>query len=158
MKQDLKIIAKTVCDYYGIDYKQLNRKERIKEIVFCRQVCYYFAQKYTKNSLSVIGVNIGLKDHATVIYGNKTIKGYLTYDKNINKEISEMSPIIEKELNKYYHIPEQINMPRIRDFIYDFAKDTAEIILKQLNNISIVLHISKTYIKLHNHTIITISI
>ncbi len=93
----LKHILKVVCDYYNVSIEDLQSRNRRREIVLARQVAMYFAKKFTKYSLSTIGAEIGGKNHATVLYADKTIKGQLSYDKNLKSQIED----IEKRIETY---------------------------------------------------------
>lgn len=98
-KKDITInyIKKVVCDYFGVKVEDIQTKSRKQEIVQARQIAMFFAKKYTKASLSTIGAEIGNKDHATVLYANKTVNNLQETDKlyksnivGIDKRIQSM--------------------------------------------------------------------
>jgi chromosomal replication initiator protein len=60
-------ITGVVFGYLGISIDLLNSKSRKRELVQARQIAMYFARLKTKYSLSVIGSEVGSKDHATVL-------------------------------------------------------------------------------------------
>jgi chromosomal replication initiator protein len=47
----------------------------------------YLARKYTKNSLSSIGEQIGKRDHATVLYACKAVSDLVDVDKSLQKSL-----------------------------------------------------------------------
>jgi len=49
-------------------------------------MAHYLALKYTKESLSSIGSEIGGKNHATVLYSDKVIKDQLSYNVELQRE------------------------------------------------------------------------
>lgn len=87
-------IVKTVTEHFNVDPDVLHSRSRKREIVTARQVAMYFAKKLTKLPLSAIGVQIGKRDHATVLHADKTIKNLLETDRGFRTHIVE----IEKKL------------------------------------------------------------
>jgi hypothetical protein len=70
-------ITKAVCDYTLINKDVVFKKTRKREILQARQTIQYLSKLLTKKSLSHIGQNTGLKDHATVLHSYKTISDLL---------------------------------------------------------------------------------
>jgi chromosomal replication initiator protein len=68
----------------------MNSNIRKREVVQVRQIAMYFAKKYTKLSLSVIGAYCGNKDHATVLHSCKTMSNLIETDKKIRQYIEEI--------------------------------------------------------------------
>lgn len=62
-----------VSKFIGIPVEVLQKKTRKREIVEARQVAMFLSKKYTKESLAVIGMKIGGKDHATVLHACRTV-------------------------------------------------------------------------------------
>jgi chromosomal replication initiator protein len=87
-------IQEAVCEYYNLNIKDIQTKSRKREIVQARQIAMYLARKYTKNSLSSIGEQIGNRDHATVLHACKTIDDLLYIDKSMRQSID----VIENSL------------------------------------------------------------
>ena len=90
----IEYIQKIVCDYLNTLVEHLNAKTRKREVAQARQISMYFAKKYTKLSLSTIGIHCGNKHHATVLHACKTISNLYETDKNMKICIDE----IEKKL------------------------------------------------------------
>jgi chromosomal replication initiator protein len=90
----IEYIQKIVSDYFAISIEQINARTRKREIVQARQLCMYFAKKYTKLPLSSIGAACGNKDHATVLHACKTINNLQETDKKMRLYIED----IEKKL------------------------------------------------------------
>lgn len=91
----LKIIQKTVCEYFGITQDSIISKTRKREIVQARQIAMYLTRNMTKTSLASIGQQIGGKDHATVLHACNTVTDLIATDKNFRQYVSD----IEKQLN-----------------------------------------------------------
>jgi chromosomal replication initiator protein len=82
-------ILKVVADYYCIDENSILSNTRKREIVTARQVAMYFSKQLTKTSLKSIGVQLGKKDHATVLHACRTIDE-LMIDKKFKMQIEEI--------------------------------------------------------------------
>ncbi len=80
-------IQEAVCGYYNLNIKDIQTKSRKREVVQARQIAMYLARKYTKNSLSLIGEQIGNRDHATVLHACKTITDLLDIDKGMRQSL-----------------------------------------------------------------------
>lgn len=86
----IQSIQKMVCDYYRLDTKDIQTKSRRREVVQARQIAMYLSRKYTKNSLSTIGEQIGNRDHATVLYACKAVADLLKYDKSFRQSVENI--------------------------------------------------------------------
>ena len=90
----IEYIQKIVCDYFNTPVEGLNAKTRKREVAQARQISMFFAKKYTKLSLSTIGIQCGNKHHATVLHACKTISDLYETNKTMKTCIDE----IEKKL------------------------------------------------------------
>jgi hypothetical protein len=99
MHIDLERIRDIVCQITGISPFEFDKKTRKREVVQARQFYCHFAKFYTKCSLNTIGKSIG-KDHATVLYGQRTIRNlYEINDEIIAKYFNK----IDKKLKDYFN-------------------------------------------------------
>jgi len=57
-----------VSEVLGVTLEEITSKSRRFDIVMARCMICYFTRKYTKMTLSEIGVALGGRDHSTVIY------------------------------------------------------------------------------------------
>ncbi len=73
-------ITNVVCDRFEVQEKMLYSKSRKKEIAQARQVAMYFAKKLTDKSLAEIGLNMGNRNHATVLHAIKMVNDQMSYD------------------------------------------------------------------------------
>ncbi|MCX7986684.1 MAG: chromosomal replication initiator protein DnaA [Bacteroidales bacterium] len=83
-------IKKVVCSYYNIHPDTLQQNTRKREIVQARQIAMYFSKNLTKSSLNVIGMQIGGKDHATVLHAYRTVKNLIETDKSFRLQVEEI--------------------------------------------------------------------
>ncbi len=86
----VEYIQKIICDYFKISTETINAKTRKREIVQARQLSMFFAKKYTKLPLSLIGVYCGHKDHATVLHACRTINNLYETDKKMKQYVDDI--------------------------------------------------------------------
>ena len=91
-RNDLTIdhIQQIIADYFGLDIESLHSKTRKRNVVQARQLVMFFSKKYTKNSLSTIGSQIGQRDHATVLHACKTVENLIETDRAFKKYVSDL--------------------------------------------------------------------
>lgn len=66
-----KILSLTA-EEFGLDYKHLIRKTRVKKVVIPRQIACYLANKYIDQSLASMGRFLG-QDHTSIIHGKNQV-------------------------------------------------------------------------------------
>ena len=86
----IEYIQKVVCEHCNITVDAINTKTRKRDIVQARQLCMYFAKKYTKLPLSEIGKHCGDKDHATVLHSCRQISNLYDTDKKMKDDIDQI--------------------------------------------------------------------
>lgn len=86
----IEYIQKIVSDHFSIPVETINTSTRRREVAQPRQICMYFAKKYTKLPLSTIGQYCGNKDHATVLHACRVISDLYESDKNMRRDIDEI--------------------------------------------------------------------
>ncbi|AVM54593.1 MULTISPECIES: chromosomal replication initiator protein DnaA [unclassified Capnocytophaga] len=91
-RNDLTIdhIQQIIADYFSLDIESLHSKTRKRNVVQARQLAMFFSKKYTKNSLSTIGSQIGQRDHATVLHACKTVENLIETDRAFKKYVSDL--------------------------------------------------------------------
>lgn len=91
-KNDLTIdhIQQIIADFFNLDIESLHSKTRKRNVVQARQLAMFFSKKYTKNSLSTIGSQIGQRDHATVLHACKTVENLIETDRAFKKYVSDL--------------------------------------------------------------------
>lgn len=95
-------IQSIVCIGEGVASDTLKTKTRKREIAFTRQLIMYFLREHTKETYARIGLHFGL-DHATCLYGIKTINNLNDTDRIVHNKIImyeiKFEEIIEFENN-----------------------------------------------------------
>ncbi len=91
-------ILKVICRELQMDFDEVkNRKTRLKEFVYARQLYSYFCNKYTNDGLTNMGKFIH-KDHTTMIYSIKQIKGFYEVDKEIKNDVDKINTILKHKV------------------------------------------------------------
>jgi len=86
----VEYIQKVVGEYFGVPVEKINANKRDREVVQPRQICMFFAKKYTKLPLAAIGAHCGGRDHATVLHACRTVSNLYETDKKMKIYIDEI--------------------------------------------------------------------
>jgi chromosomal replication initiator protein len=89
-KYTIDHIIKTVCTHFGIKEQVLSSKSRAKEIATARQLAMYFAKQLTDLPYKQIGIEIGNRDHSTVLYACKTVTKQIETDDKFREIAREL--------------------------------------------------------------------
>ena len=87
-------IQETVCNFFNIKKELIQSASRKREIVQARQVTMYFIKKHTELSLSQIGIQVGNRNHATVLHACNTVKDLADVDKGFSADIKEIERLL----------------------------------------------------------------
>jgi len=104
---NIKQIIQVVCEEYGLESWEIQRRTRKRYIREPRQVIHYFANKLTKMSLYGIGEEAGKLTHATVLNSIKVVQNYIDTDKEFSVNMDRLRDCIKnyylrlKNMNTY---------------------------------------------------------
>ncbi|MCK5725891.1 MAG: chromosomal replication initiator protein DnaA [Thiotrichaceae bacterium] len=84
-KISIDLIKKAVADFFNIRIADLDSKSRKRALVRPRQLAMVLCKELTQSSLPEIGRNLGNRDHATVIHGNKKMTKLIKEEKNMEE-------------------------------------------------------------------------
>jgi chromosomal replication initiator protein len=87
-------VLQTVANYYNVPLATLTGKGRDKEIVRPRQVAMFLMREETSASLSLIGSELGGRDHSTVLHGSDKIAEALDADNTLRQQVMEMRELL----------------------------------------------------------------
>ena len=87
-------IKEIVCNHFGVTEDELCSRNRKQKIAYVRQLAMYVASKHTSMSNVQIGINLGNRNHATVIHALNQVKNLLDVDAQTRQELKR----IEDEL------------------------------------------------------------
>lgn len=95
-KSDLTIdkVQDAVCDYFSITKDDLHSKSRKRQIVQARQIAMYMTRQLINCSLSVIGAEIGGKDHATVLHACSTVSNLMSTDRMFKQYVTDIEKML----------------------------------------------------------------
>lgn len=83
-------IKKVVCDYFDISVETLCSKTRKQPISYIRQMAIYLSDQHTDESNVQIGLQMGGRNHATVIHAIKQIKNQIDVSEETRRNIAEL--------------------------------------------------------------------
>lgn len=78
-----------VYDIFEISKEQIKSKTRKREVVNARRVVAYLGYKYTNWTLAKIGLELGGRDHSTVIHARESLNDLILYDKVYQKQLEK---------------------------------------------------------------------
>ena len=87
-------IIDVVAKYYGIDSSMIKGKMRNKNVVTARSISIYLSCLMTDESLERIGLEMGGRDHSTIIYSRDKI----TEELKINLKLQEEIKILKEKI------------------------------------------------------------
>ena len=88
-------VKQCVCERFNLKITQLDSRTRTQQIAYARQVAMYLSSELTDKSHVQIGVNIGNRNHATVIHAIKQIKDMMEVDERTRQDIDELMDILK---------------------------------------------------------------
>jgi len=91
-----KSIIGKIADYYNITPEELCGKSRISNIKTARQIAMFIMSKDLQMSTPKIALEVGVKDHTTVMHGIRKIESDIKLNFSLRDEISE----IREQLNE----------------------------------------------------------
>lgn len=80
-REKLRLVIAKLCRIFDIPEEVLKSKTRKREVVELRQIIMSIACKSTQLSLASIGLELGGKDHATVLHAKKVVDNLNETDK-----------------------------------------------------------------------------
>jgi len=97
-KTSIQTIIKEVSKYFSIPINDILSAKRNKFISHARQLAMYLSRELTSSSLPRIGKSIGDRDHSTVIYAISKIADLIKTDRNVYRQIQEITNKIKTSI------------------------------------------------------------
>lgn len=88
-----EIKAKT-CEYFNVKADLIDSRSRKQPISYIRQLIIYLSSIHTESSQIQIGLNIGGRNHATVIHSINQIKNLIDTDSKTREDINEIEKLL----------------------------------------------------------------
>ncbi len=83
----IDLILRTVADYFNISSHDIKSKKKTRAITFPRQVAMYIARDITEYSTTEIGLEMGGRDHTTVMHGCQRIEDRMKLDPSLDPTV-----------------------------------------------------------------------
>ncbi len=83
----IQTIVDAVTEFYGIRLSELQSKRRARSVTLPRQVCMFFARKFTQHSLEEVGRFFGGRDHTTVIHAVRMVESRRDADPEFDADV-----------------------------------------------------------------------
>ena len=96
VKETVQSILKKVSDWSKIPVEVITMKTNERDIVEIRQIAMYLSKKITKISYKTIGLEIGNKNHATVMHACKTVANLKETNREYLEKYSELFKMFEE--------------------------------------------------------------
>ncbi len=88
-------VQNVVCEYFNITRETLLSKSRKRNIVQARQIAMYLSRNLIGGcSLSTIGMELGGKDHATVLHACNQVSDLMSTDKLFRQYVSDIERML----------------------------------------------------------------
>lgn len=97
-KTSIQTIIKEVSKYFSIPINDILSAKRNKFISHARQLAMYLSRELTSSSLPRIGKSFGDRDHSTVIYAISKISDLIKTDRNVYRQIQEITNKIKTSI------------------------------------------------------------
>ncbi len=91
----VKQVISKVCDYYDMEKDVIYKKTRRREVVRPRQIIMYLLREDFNVSYTSIGMELGGRDHTTVIHSCDKIKKDLDKDLYLVKELEDIRSLFK---------------------------------------------------------------
>jgi chromosomal replication initiator protein len=89
-KQDIKMLLRTVADYFSIPAEELSNKKRDRKTTLARHIAIYLLREGYNCSLAEIGKELGGRNHATILHGYEKIANELSVNPTLSNQIAEI--------------------------------------------------------------------
>ncbi len=85
-----KTVLSTICHYFNIKPHELTGPRRQKELILPRHIAMHILSEDLGMTVEAIGELMGGRDHTTVMHGRDKIKGLLTTNREVQKNLIEI--------------------------------------------------------------------
>jgi len=89
-------VLEGVCRYYNVDRELLRGKQRDRDIVWPRQVAMYLMREETSASLLQIGIELGGRDHTTIMHGWEKVHAEIPNNDRVRREIAAVLEMLQQ--------------------------------------------------------------
>jgi chromosomal replication initiator protein len=90
----VQFIQQKVAEVFEISPNQLTAHTRKRDVSFPRSIAMYLCKKWTRQSLSTIGLEFGNRDYSTVIHAAKKIETDIHANEDLQKKIAQIEDLL----------------------------------------------------------------
>ena len=83
-------IMDIVCDHFYVSEEDIKSSKRNRELVHPRQIIMYLCRSMTNATYKEIAQFLGNRDHATIMYGERTISDLIEKDNNVRNNLEKI--------------------------------------------------------------------
>ena len=87
-------VKECVCEHFNLKVSQIDSRARTQKIAHARQVAMFLACELTGKSNVQVGLNIGNRNHATVIHAIKHIKDMMDIDEETRQAVEDVKSML----------------------------------------------------------------
>lgn len=95
-KTAIEDIQRKTAEFYKLEIRDLNSKERSRRVARPRQVAMYLSRELTMRSLPEIGRRFGNRDHTTVLHACRRISELCDTDPAFRQEVDFLKQVLSK--------------------------------------------------------------
>ena len=90
------LIISQTASYFGLSTEDICGQSRTHVLVTARQIAMYLCRELTDMSLPKIGQQFGGRDHTTVMYADRKIRGLLSERRSVFNQVTELTNRIKQ--------------------------------------------------------------
>lgn len=87
-------VKKKVCEFFNVKIDDIDSRTRRQPISYIRQLIIYISSKYTEESQVQIGLNVGGRNHATVLHSINQIKNLIDTDDKTRSDVNAIENLL----------------------------------------------------------------
>jgi len=87
-------VKRKTCQYFNVKVDDIDSRSRKQPISYIRQLIIYLSSIHTESSQLQIGLNVGNRNHATVIHSINQIKNLVETDEKTRIDINEIEKLL----------------------------------------------------------------
>jgi chromosomal replication initiator protein len=93
-------ILQTVADFFNVEPESITGRDRSKAVALPRQVAMYLMREESGISLPRIGLELGGRDHTTVMYACEKVADLIESDDQMRRQMLQL----KERLNRHYQM------------------------------------------------------
>lgn len=104
-------LKEMILKHYPVNWQQIQSKCRDRELIKPRHLLCWLVRYLTGMELRRIGIEIGNRDHSTIIHALKAVNDQLIVDEEFRSDVDDMLSLYSIKLTKTVNYDEIIYKP-----------------------------------------------